>query len=265
MISEEKIIENWDKFKTLILAIDKGAGLRRQTLSVWYDKHEERIAMMPASGNDKYHNAFPGGYIDHVLGVHHNAITLYHVWRTQGAYLGDFTLEELSFCALNHDLGKFGTETEEYYIPQTSQWHRDNKGELYMHNPKVPFMKTSDRSLHILQSLGIPLSENEYLGIKLHDGLYEESNKSYLVSYSDTYRLQSSLAYILHQADLMASRIEYDNENRKSHKNETITFKINPENMSKTTLNSSEKSVYEPQVVPKKKAQGKYAHLLNHK
>jgi hypothetical protein len=60
----------------------------------------------------------------------------------------------------------------------------------------------------ILQSEGIEMSEKEYLAIKLHDGLYEEANKSYYISYSEDYALKTSLPYILHQADLIASKSE---------------------------------------------------------
>jgi hypothetical protein len=34
-----------------------------------YDEFEDRIAMMPASSMAHFHNAFAGGYIDHVLRV----------------------------------------------------------------------------------------------------------------------------------------------------------------------------------------------------
>jgi hypothetical protein len=85
------------------------------------------------------------------------------------------------------------------------------KGQAYKHNPDISFMKTSERSLFLLQQLGIQVSQNEYLGIKLHDGLYEEGNKGYYMSFSEEYRLRSNLPYIVHQADLLATRIEHDN------------------------------------------------------
>lgn len=276
MLTEEQILSNWEIFIELIGNI---SGERGQKLVAFYDKYADRFSVAPASGNDKFHNAFPGGYVAHVLNVYNFSEPMYVLWKSAGAYVKDFTLDELRFTTLNHDLGKFGTEGGEYYVPQTSDWHRD-RGELYKHNDAIPFMKTSDRSLYILQQLGVQMSENEYMAIKLHDGLYEESNKSYLVSYSDAYRLQPHLAYILHQADLMASRIEYDNVNRKPF----VTQKIEIDNskMSKTTFSTASEietdhkklykeavytgSKYAPkQESPKVKAVGKYAHLLNKK
>jgi len=44
----------------------------------------------------------------------------------------------------------------------------------------------------------------------LTDGMYEEANKSYYVAYQKERQLKSNIAYILHQADMMASKIEND-------------------------------------------------------
>jgi hypothetical protein len=54
------------------------------------------------------------------------------------------------------------------------------------------------------------MSEWEYIGLKLTDGLYEDANKSYLMSYNPDWSLKSNIAYILHQADMMATHIESD-------------------------------------------------------
>ena len=40
--------------------------------------------------------------------------------------------------------------------------------------------------------------------------MYEEANKSYYISYNPDWALKSNIAYILHQADMMATHIEYD-------------------------------------------------------
>ena len=58
------------------------------------------------------------------------------------------------------------------------------------------------------------MSEWEYIGLRLTDGLYEEANKSYLMSYNPDWSLKSNIAYILHQADMMATHIEFDEWNR---------------------------------------------------
>ena len=163
----------------------------------------------PASGKEHYHNAFPGGYISHVLHIIECAKRVHRQWAEMGAHI-NYTKEELIFAAMHHDLGKVGDFNEDYYIPQKSEWHRLNRGEIYTHNPDLQYMKVPDRGLWMLQQHGIKVTDKEYIGIKLTDGLYDEANKSYYISYNPDWQLKSNLAYVLHQADMMASHIEYD-------------------------------------------------------
>ncbi len=123
-----------------------------------------------------------------------------------------FTKEELVFAAINHDLGKLGVGNKPSYIPNDSEWHVKNQGQIYKTNSELPFFTVPDRSLFVLQQAGIPFSENEYLGIKLHDGLYDDMNKPYLISYNVESRLRTSLPFILHQADFLASRVEWEDQ-----------------------------------------------------
>ena len=167
--------------------------------------------MMPAAHKSQYHNCFPGGYIDHVNRVVAAALRLDVVWREFGM-IDTYTTEELVFSAINHDLGKFGTEEQESYIEQTDQWRRDKLNETYMFNDRLEYMTVPDRGLHLLYSLGITPTKNEMLAIKLHDGLYDETNKPYLMSFSPETKPRTSLVYVLHQADLMAARVEFERE-----------------------------------------------------
>ena len=76
------------------------------------------------------------------------------------------------------------------------------------------------------------MSEREYVGLRLTDGLYEEGNKSYYMSYNKDFSLKSNIAYILHQADSMATHIEYD-EWENSQKQEEIKVQGNVDNIKK--------------------------------
>jgi hypothetical protein len=71
-------------------------------------------------------------------------------------------------------------------------------------------MTVTDRAIFLLNHFGVKYSEWEYIGLRLTDGLYEEANKNYLKTYIPDWQLKSNIAYILHQADLMATHIEYD-------------------------------------------------------
>jgi hypothetical protein len=209
-LTAEQIQNNWDELMGYIN--DYISEPRKEKLLEFYNQYSERLMLMPASHKKEYHNAFPGGYVEHVLRVIRCAIKQANLWEGEGCDMSTFTIEELVFSALNHDLGKMGNEEEESYIPQTDQWRKDKLGEDYMFNEKVPFSSVPDRTLYLLQLHGIFYTFNEMLAIQTHDGLYDEGNKKYLVSFIPGQKPRTSLPYILHQADLMASRIEFERE-----------------------------------------------------
>jgi hypothetical protein len=50
------------------------------------------------------------------------------------------------------------------------------------------------------------------VAIQTHDGLYDKANEKYLMAYMPEQKPRTSLPFILHQADLMAARIEFERE-----------------------------------------------------
>jgi hypothetical protein len=206
-LSADQLKENFDVLLKVIDTKIASSPHRHIRLVALHQKWCDRIATAPASTKLSYHNAFPGGYVLHVLNVIKAVGLVADVWKKMSGKELDFTQEEMYFAAVCHDLGKIGTNTEDNYLPCEEQWML-KKGQMYIMNPRIQYMKTAERSLMILQSEGIEMSEKEYLAIKLHDGLYEEANKSYYISYSEDYALKTSLPYILHQADLIASKSE---------------------------------------------------------
>ena len=209
-LTAEQIQENWNVF---IGNIEKYiSSPRKEKLIAFYEKFQERISLMPAAHKKEYHNAFPGGYVEHVNRVVRCSLKQAELWKEEGADMDTFTIEELVFSAINHDLGKMGDEENESYIPQTDKWRRDKLGEDYMFNKKVQFASVPDRGLFLLQSHSVQYSFNEMLAIQTHDGLYDEANKKYLFTYLPEQKPRTSLLFILHQADMMAARIEFERE-----------------------------------------------------
>ena len=209
-LTAEQIQQNWLDFIGFI--DDHISEPRKTTLKAFYEKYEDRIVLMPAAHKKEYHNAFPGGYVEHVLRVIRCAIKQATLWEEEGCDMSTFTTEELVFSALNHDLGKMGSEDEDSYIPQTDQWRKDKLGEDYMFNTKVPFASVPDRGLFMLQTHDIKYTFNEMLAIQTHDGLYDSANDKYLKGWMPEQKPRTSLPFILHQADMMAARIEFEKE-----------------------------------------------------
>jgi len=167
--------------------------------------------MMPASHKVQYHNCFPGGYVDHVNRVVEAALKIDAIWRDMGM-VDTYTIEELVFSAINHDLGKFGDEQNESYIEQTDQWRRDKLNETYMFNDRLEYMTVPDRGLFLLMTNNIEYTKNEFLAIRTHDGLYEDANKAYLMGFTPETKPRTSIMFVLHQADLLAARVEFEKE-----------------------------------------------------
>ena len=209
-LAAEEIKANWDEFLGYIETYISSP--RKEKLLEFYTKYEDRLVLMPASHKTQYHNCFPGGYVDHVNRVVKGALATHKIWEEFEADTSTYTVEELVFSALNHDLGKMGDENHEAYLPQTDEWRKKNLGEQYVHNKALPFLSVPDRGLHMLQSHGVSYTTNEMLAIKLHDGLYDPANEPYLKNWMPEQKPRTSLVYIVHQADMMAARIEFEKE-----------------------------------------------------
>jgi hypothetical protein len=203
-LTPEQLEKNFNQLLEVIDAIITGE--RKDQLKKLHLAMAERIATAPASSKSSYHNAFPGGYVLHVLNVVKACIEIFGVWKNMGSTI-DFSKEELIFSAICHDLGKIGDEKNDYYLPCEEAWML-KKGQVYVTNPALQYMKVPDRSLYILQSFGIKINIKEYLTIKIHDGLYEKGNESYFISFNEDYELKTVMPYILHQADLLSSKME---------------------------------------------------------
>ena len=228
-LTPKQIQYNWEQLRSLINNTFEGERLEK--LNKMYDHFEDRMCVAPASGTEHFHNAHVGGYVEHVLHVVDLALKFTNVWEADGATI-DFTVQEIIFAALHHDLGKVSDLEEDYYIPQESEWHRKNRGEIFTHNPKLNYMTVTDRAIFLLNHFGLDMSEKEYIGIRLTDGLYEEANKKYYITYTPGNTLKTNIAYILHQADMAASHIEHD-EWKQSQIREEIKVEKKVENIKK--------------------------------
>ena len=234
MLQAKQIEQNWNSLIQLIE--DNFGGERKENLLKMYNHLKDRMMFAPASSKEHFHNAFPGGYVEHVLNITNAVRKVYNTWKECGAHI-NFTEEEMIFATLHHDLGKVGDDSEDYYIPNESEWHRKNQGKIYTSNPKLQYMNISDRSLWLLQKFDVKLNQTEYIGLRLADGLYEEGNKQYLISFNPDFALNSNLPYIIHQADMIASKTEGD-----KWKYQTEETKVN---ISKPTNNIKEQKQVE--------------------
>jgi hypothetical protein len=208
VINQEVLINTWEIHKRIISTFineDRSSKILKMI-----DSLGENYLLSPASSKDEYHNSFTGGYLDHVNRVVKFSLKQMSTFEDLGFNL-DFTKEELVFTALFHKLGKIGEKDTPLFIPQEDDWRRRNLKENYTVNPDIEFMSVPDRGLYLLQLYGIQVSRQEYLGIKLYNGLYDDSNKPYFFNRNENYRLKTDLPFIVHTAEKMATIYEYRN------------------------------------------------------
>ena len=55
-------------------------------------------------------------------------------------------------------------------------------------------------------------SQDEYIAIRTHDGLYDSANESYFKSYIPENKFRTPLALIIHEADLRSAYIEWQQQ-----------------------------------------------------
>lgn len=188
--SLKKMQENWTEFEKWCgkLRTEQQAPVKEML-----SHFEERAFTAPASSRFEFHNAFPGGFIDHSLRVMKHTVKLTEAWKVQ------VDPASLIMATLFHDWGKVGTKEDDYYLPEESGWHRQ-RGKIYNKNPKVK-MPNAQLGLFVLSQFGVPLNEEEYCAILLNDGQYSESNREYGMK-------EPKLALLVHMADRWSSQCE---------------------------------------------------------
>jgi hypothetical protein len=178
-----------EEIKIFEKLMDSFSEPRRTKVNEMINKIGDRYFTSPGSYRVGLHDCYPGGLLHHSLNVTKNFQKLCDLWGSE--VLKDTRL----LCGLFHDLGKIGTINGELlYTPAQEKWKID-KGQLYDYNAKLPDgLSHAQRSIRILTHFGIEITDEEYLAILAHDGMYLEENKVHKES-------RSKLTFLLHAAD----------------------------------------------------------------
>ena len=210
MKTQQELQANYDRFIGIIKKYFTGERLEKLLHMYSMEELGGNLAVSPASGSKHYHNAYVGGYIDHIFNVCKNALKMRDLFITQGGEI-DFTEEELIFSCLHHDLGKLGIKGEMHYLPNDNDWEIKNRGKLFKTNDSISYMTLTDRTFFTLNEYGLTYNEKEYFAIKLTDGMYDEDNEKYLKGHDLKKQLRYKLQFIMHWADHMSTIIERQN------------------------------------------------------
>lgn len=152
----ERLESNWNKYVELVNRIKNDDA--RKALAKLTSDLKDRLAATPASTQTKFVGAFPGGLVEHSLNVTKLA---YQVNKALDAKLDP---DSVIIVGLFHDIGKVGTESEDYYLEKDSDWHNE-RGIMFEVNEDIANVSVAERSVWWLNKYGCPLHQDELSAI----------------------------------------------------------------------------------------------------
>lgn len=194
--------KNYAKFRKYIQNYIKREGV--EEFLEWLDTSDMKIA--PAS--TKYHMSCEGGLCAHSLNVFYRLIKLIQAEYPEGTEC-PYSQESIALVALLHDLAKVN-----YYM--ISEKNVKNAQGVWEKVPYYAVKDTKDRLIfgshsmngYYLASKFFKLTYDEELAILHHmGGLDTTEDTITLKNTIDAYK-KSTLALLLHQADMMATCID---------------------------------------------------------
>jgi len=190
-MSTDNLESNYNVFRKLT----QKCGSRSDALLKLVDDLGERLVVCPGHDRREKSTAKPGGLIEHSL----NVVKTMRALESSSAFGVD--PESMLIVGLFHDIGRVGDMTSDYYLTQTSDWHRDKAGILYVYNPALPKMPHSHRSLTLLQAAGVALTSDEWIAIATSQGPSLDENKFYIGGETPLTLLTQTSVRIIYQKE----------------------------------------------------------------
>lgn len=159
MEQEQVIIKNFELFKAQTAKLGPKAG----TLLNFLDENAERVMLAPASTRKDYTCCYQGGLVEHSLRVLQNAAKLRQVY----GQVESIQTNSLILTSLYHDIGKVGTDNKEYYVENTSDWHREKLGVYYNIADRFQHIPVSQLSLVRLTQNKVDIDIDEWYSISV--------------------------------------------------------------------------------------------------
>lgn len=188
-LSPEEVIANKEDFKTMLLR-----ELPQEESQVILE-YLEGTDIYTAPASCMYHGSYTGGLAEHCLGVADWLVQLNEM--TGNRYSIDTCLK----VGLLHDLCKVGIyHKEKKNVKIGGVWE---ERDVFVSKENYPFGH-GEKSVFLLQEIGVKVSREEALAIRHHMGAYNLSGND-LKTYSQAIE-ECPLVLLLHTADMLESR-----------------------------------------------------------
>ena len=145
----EIIKKNWNTFKTILNRLDD------ENINGMLEQIGERICLAPANANNKQYGCYPGGIVvaSTKLAKAMQALNEFHGTPVD--------IKSVYKVGLLHDIGRIGTLSDDWLLPQDSDWHREKLGNEFKVNMELPRMSHLHRTMLLLNQFQIKLTEEE--------------------------------------------------------------------------------------------------------
>ncbi len=149
---------------------------------------EHRVLWEKSPGSTNNHQAWPGGYIDHITDAMNICLRQYLLLTSMRPL--PFTLSDALLVVFLHDLEK--------------PWKYERKADGQLHHTIEMQTKDQHQDLRVRKAAeyGIQLTEEHINGIKYAEGELND--------YSSRKRVMSPLAALAHMCDVCSARIWFD-------------------------------------------------------
>jgi len=165
-MNTEKLLENFEQYSSLLKKYFPDDGIDK-----FLEDFGIRLTTCPRGLTEDTGGVY-GDLISHSLkvtlcGINHAEVT------------NNIDKKSLARVSLIHEIGKLGSEEEELFIVQESQWHKDKLGQNFKYNDLCSKMSVGHRTLYLLQKYGIKITQDEWVSILVSQGLHFPENAFY--------------------------------------------------------------------------------------
>lgn len=171
------------------------SSIERQGIKEFLSWLENETDYFTAPASTKYHGNEEGGLLRHSMYVYYNLIKLAS---------GTYTRDTLAIVSLFHDICKtnfYILSSRNVKDEETGKW---NKVPCYTVSEEYPFGGHGSKSVYLIITHGLKLTDEEAAAINCHMGGWDSTNYSNPSGAFAKY----PLAVYLHVADMLASYID---------------------------------------------------------
>lgn len=161
--------KNWEFFKKLASKVSQNNS---SNMSKFLEFLEEDMTFLtaPASTRQDYTACYHGGLLEMSLKTVEKMMLLKkHAYDKK-----NISNDSLLLVGLFGSIGKIGLPNQEYYQPQTSDWHK-KQGILFNINPELSHWNVGQLSLLVLTNHGISLEPSQWFTINALNNSRDES------------------------------------------------------------------------------------------